>query len=731
MRVSLHMIVKDEVDNVEKLIDRAKDYVDGIYITVSDKDAYETLKQNDDAAFDYRPWNDKFDDARNHNWKMGANFDASMWIDADDAFDFSKLPKMLPLLNEYDAIFLPYHYDHDENGNVIVSHWRERIVRRDAGFFWRGWVHENLITEKKFTKINVDIPVVHNQVKGHREHSLERNHAILEKAYKETNDPRYIHYLGISFFTMHEYQKAIDILNEYIKVGGWDEEVYRSVIKIAEAYYMMEDVDKAVIEALKASAILPDYPGAFHLLCHFEYTSNNYKEALEWGKVALSKPIPTGGSIHDPTQDDRTKLTMAMANYSLANYTEAYKLLIQVKAIDTAEIEPTFKYDAEAETLSKILPTIYQFYADPTVLWKYLNDDVKYMAEFRKIREQLTKPRIWSDNEIAIFCGKGYEEWGPHTLDKGMGGSEEAIVYLAPQLQKLGYKVTVFGEVSEPFEQDGVQWKPWNYIDRRDEFSTLVVWRMPQFVSQFKAKQMLVDLHDLVPTETVKPYPNTIYLFKSQYHKDKYPQIENYAIIPNGIDVSQFKPTEKKANSVIYPSAYYRGLERLLAMWPKIKEQVPDATLDIYYGWQSWVTMEGEDDFYKRMLVKFKEMKKLGVTEHGRVDHKTLAQKMGESKVWAYPTEFPEIFCITAVKANLAGCKPVITDVAALKETGGPSATMIETDIIYSDQYAQKKFVDAVVKSLKEEHDSTDQTEWAKQFDWSNVAKQWKDVIDG
>ena len=34
----------------------------------------------------------------------------------------------------------------------------------------------------------------------------------------------------------------------------------------------------------------------------------------------------------------------------------------------------------------------------------------------------------------------------------------------------------------------------------------------------------------------------------------------------------------------------------------------------------------------------------------------------------------------------MAGMKPVITDVAALKETGGPEATFIETDRIYYDE---------------------------------------------
>jgi len=130
------------------------------------------------------------------------------------------------------------------------------------------------------------------------------------------------------------------------------------------------------------------------------------------------------------------------------------------------------------------------------------------------------------------------------------------------------------------------------------------------------------------------------------------------------------------------------------------------------------------------MLDKFKEMKKLGVTEHGRVDHKTLAKKYAESKVWAYPTEFPEIFCITAVKANLAGCKPVITDVAALVETGGPNATYIETSKIYSDQYSQQKFIKAVVKALKEDNNNKEQIEWAKQFDWARVAIQWQEAIN-
>lgn len=190
----------------------------------------------------------------------------------------------------------------------------------------------------------------------------------------------------------------------------------------------------------------------------------------------------------------------------------------------------------------------------------------------------------------------------------------------------------------------------------------------------------------------------------------------------------------KKKHSVGYFSAYYRGAEMLVDLWPKIRAEVPDATLDIAYGWQSWVNAEGEDEFYHRMNDKFAAVKKMGVKVHDRLSHKDLAKLMNRTAVWAYPTEFSEIFCITAVKANAAHMKPVITDVAALQETGGPVADFVEAARIYSDEYAQDEFVAKVVKALKEpltEKEIKQQDKFVKQFQWSEVAKEWGYAIKG
>jgi glycosyltransferase involved in cell wall biosynthesis len=186
------------------------------------------------------------------------------------------------------------------------------------------------------------------------------------------------------------------------------------------------------------------------------------------------------------------------------------------------------------------------------------------------------------------------------------------------------------------------------------------------------------------------------------------------------------KNGSRKPFSVGYFSAYYRGLECLLDMWTEIRKRIPNATLDVYYGWESWVAMQGEDDFYVRMERKFDELKSEGVTVHGRVSHTELAKAMRSIQVWAYPTEFTEIHCITALKAQEAGCYPVTTNVGALAETVR-SGTKINTRRIYSDTYKQGKFIDAVCEALTGGLSGNPVPDTS----WRDVASQWDTVIKG
>lgn len=183
----------------------------------------------------------------------------------------------------------------------------------------------------------------------------------------------------------------------------------------------------------------------------------------------------------------------------------------------------------------------------------------------------------------------------------------------------------------------------------------------------------------------------------------------------------------KRPYSVGYFSSYDRGLECLLDMWPKIKEQVPEATLDIYYGWDVFDQFHAQNP--EKMKWKWQMIRKMhdvGATEHGRVNHQQLADAMKEIKVWAYPTEFTEIHCITALKAQEAGCIPVTTNVAALAETV-VNGFKIDADDIYTNEKAQRNFIESVVLALNTK--SYKKSDEVKGRYWSDVAKVWDKAL--
>jgi hypothetical protein len=81
-------------------------------------------------------------------------------------------------------------------------------------------------------------------------------------------------------------------------------------------------------------------------------------------------------------------------------------------------------------------------------------------------------------------------------------------------------------------------------------------------------------------------------------------------------------------------------------MWPSIKKEIPEATLNCYYGWklfQSFYANNPERMKWKANMEKL--MQQDGITEHGRVSKSELIKAQKECGIWAYPTHFEEINC--------------------------------------------------------------------------------------
>jgi glycosyltransferase involved in cell wall biosynthesis len=175
-----------------------------------------------------------------------------------------------------------------------------------------------------------------------------------------------------------------------------------------------------------------------------------------------------------------------------------------------------------------------------------------------------------------------------------------------------------------------------------------------------------------------------------------------------------------------YFSSSDRGLECLLDMLPRIEEQLGSPVKAVWaYGWNSFDSMHAKNpDKMKWKWQMIRKMNDVGMESKGRLSHEDLAKLMKDTKVWAYPTEFTEIHCITALKAQEAGCIPVTTGCYALKETVGIEEP--EVLDIYTNIEAQEAFISRVVEAIQAKDFQT------KQVDnryWPDVAKIWDEAL--
>jgi len=134
-------------------------------------------------------------------------------------------------------------------------------------------------------------------------------------------------------------------------------------------------------------------------------------------------------------------------------------------------------------------------------------------------------------------------------------------------------------------------------------------------------------------------------------------------------------------HKLFYGSSYDRGLDILLGMWPRIIEDYPDTELHVCYGWNLFDVAFANNPERMAWKDRMNElMKQKGITHHGRLGKKELKKVRENCTIWAYPTYFAEINCITALDCQSDGVVPVTMDDFALSETVG-SGIKVKGDI--------------------------------------------------
>lgn len=108
--------------------------------------------------------------------------------------------------------------------------------------------------------------------------------------------------------------------------------------------------------------------------------------------------------------------------------------------------------------------------------------------------------------------------------------------------------------------------------------------------------------------------------------------------------------------------------------------------------------------------------------------HNEIAEKYLEAGIFLYPTQFYEVHCISAVKAQLAGCKMVTSDFAALAETVKTGALHTEGERWgVEDTFGDSNplYVDAILSWNT--HDVKEQVR--EEYNWLSVSNQWNENL--
>lgn len=756
-KLALSIIVKDEIEQVKNILEKYAKYFDEVVLAVDFKfDEFVALQEKYSHLEVYQyAWQNDFSHKRNFLADKTKS-EYYFRIDCDD--DISNPEKIREVfgkmvLHNVDIVYFHYDYSVDVDGNIEAGHWRETIIKKRSDIYWKKSVHENVFVDNQdnFKGIKDEsIKIIHNITKGHAEESRDRNWRILVEEYRrdgDKTDPRTIAYIGRMLIGIKKYNEAIKFLELLIVRSGWDDDKYFAYIHISQCFQNLGDLTAAIAACNEAFAIKPEFPDAYLQLGVIYIAKNDFKKAINWLEIGAKKPVPDTLFVLDlSVYGYRKNMNLAIAYFGLGDYEKAWEFFLKSKedAPNNEFVvanEKMFQEAFENDKYIKNLMWIVQYTKDKDPeqlknLVKALPKPMMRDERIMQLKNMYAQPENWDEKSIVIYCGPAWEDWAAPSVLTGIGGSEEAVVYLSKELNNLGYKVTVYCSCGLYAGVYGnVEYKEYFEFNPRDSFNILVAWRHNIFVGDIKARRKLIWLHD-VPSadmfsrETIDKFDKVIVL--SEFHKSLLPEHipqDKICVSSNGINIKDFDNVSEPPNPhrMVYTSSYDRGLINLLLMWDKIRQEVPDATLHVFYGWNTYDSMVlkgARTPEFKAMMVQ--AMNKPGIVDHGRIGQKQLAKEVAKSGIYAYPSFFEEISCISAMRAQVAGAIPVTTDYAALAETNKygikvPGKAGENNDL----------FCEELIKLLKDEKRQEEMrkemiTKARNIFSWERVARQWQ-----
>jgi glycosyltransferase involved in cell wall biosynthesis len=797
--ISVALIVRDEIANLERCIGSIRPYVSEVCIvdTGSTDGTAELASRLADRFEVWTGCNDAegriadFAKARRRSFAL-ASQPWVMWLDGDDeVIGGEHIPGLIndsgsQLSGMRRYFILPYDYAQDERGQSICVHWRERIVPRGA-FRWVNPVHEVLAPnvpglgcaacaleegEKPPERIESFVPVQTDAVKilHHRQRIAkprdpERNLRILRAHYERHGDAdvRQLYYTGLEHSNVGDIRTSMEFHRRYVQRSGWDDEKALALLELAHHHRGFGEYQEAIRYALEATTVRELWCEPYfelgrnyhHLAANAGILSGdvkrNWERCVHFIRHGLS--LPPTATILWTNPLERAHEIHRYLNVALNELGDLQGALASCETALQAVPDPELRGNA-AQYREYLAKQQYDGAVDALLGLGRMSVETAKIAKsllrgHYTVRRHTKGPKSL---DVVIYTGPGLERWNPETAEHGgIGGSERMAIEMARRLVKRGHRVRVYGDCAglEGFFDD-VQ-----YLDHtRYQAVTcdvLVASRAPEAVDGVQARVKLLWVHDVSCHDRLTPERAEqldAILVLSQWHRDyfaaTYPWLDpaKLKVTRNGIDTARFaEAVPRNPHKAVFSSSPDRGLDALLALWPRVRAEVTNAELHVFYGranWERTARLYGSDEMLERAKgwsEKMASMRELGVHDRGMVSPAELAREMLSAGVWAYPTHdwagpgAGETSCISAMEAQAAGLAIVTSPIAALVETVGNFGAMVEGDS--STELYQAEFAEHVVYSMRNTTEMN--REWrakqASRFCLDTLADEWSEMM--
>lgn len=253
----------------------------------------------------------------------------------------------------------------------------------------------------------------------------------------------------------------------------------------------------------------------------------------------------------------------------------------------------------------------------------------------------------------------------------GVGGSEYALLTMAEEWGKTGHEVILYNSPNHPVKCSFEQ-RPTSAFIPGEKRDVVIIFRSPN-PKGITAEGLKVwwscDQYTIGDFATFSKCVDKIVCI-SPFHKNYFASRYNinnamYIDLPVRLSDIEIIETERIENKFIFTSVPDRGLHNLWAMWPRIKDAIPDATLTITSDYRLWGAGRNNDIHRQKWLahadgsVKYK----------GAVPRSELIFEQLSSDIMLYPCSYEELFCIAVAEAECCGVYPITTGIGALGTT--------------------------------------------------------------